>query len=109
MGLRERILECDDLPRVAVEVPEWGVTLYVRALTAAERVDLGERVAGDGALFMAHVVCACTVDEDGEQVFNQDDAAILARKNGQALKRLFDAADHLNAFTERAVEELEKN
>ena len=37
MSLKEQILKADDLPKEKVNVPEWNVDVYVRALTAAER------------------------------------------------------------------------
>jgi len=37
MGLKADILAADDLPRVAVEVPEWNTTVWVREMTGSER------------------------------------------------------------------------
>ena len=37
MNLRESIIAANDLKRESVEVPEWGVTVYVRTMTGEER------------------------------------------------------------------------
>ena len=37
MGLRDDILQIDDLPTESVEVPEWGMTLFVRSMNGCER------------------------------------------------------------------------
>jgi hypothetical protein len=36
-NLKQTILEASDLKREAVEVPEWGVTVYVSMMSAGER------------------------------------------------------------------------
>jgi hypothetical protein len=109
-NLRDKILGADDLPVTEVDVPEWGETVRVKALDAEERFNLSVQAGGKpGAVFMASVVAATVVDEDGNRVFTDDDVPALARKNGKAVKRLFDAADELNAFTDKAVRSLEKN
>ena len=114
---RQAILGMDDLPRVRVEVPEWGGALYVRSLTGAER-DAFEATwfAGEGrgrtvnmANLRARLVVLCAVDEDGIRLFADDDAEALGAKSAQALDRLFDAAQKLNGFSEADVEELAKN
>ena len=39
LSLRDRILSADDRKKEAVFVPQWGLSVFVRTLTGAERDD----------------------------------------------------------------------
>lgn len=115
MGLRDDIFAIDDLKPQPVEVPEWGRTLYVRAMSGADR-DEWETLCWskkDGEPLTAKVrltlMILCTVDEHGEPVFSRDDIEKLAKKNYRAMKRLIDVARELNGFGDEAIAEREKN
>lgn len=107
---RDAILAVQDIAREEIKIPEWGGSVYIKRLTAAERLALSERTVGaDGADFMALVLIACVVDADGQQLLEDSDAALLAGKAGTVVQRLFNVADRLNGFTDRRARELEKN
>lgn len=115
MGLRDDILDADDLDREKVHVPEWDVDLWVRALTAAERDEYESEIvqldqAGDVQMdrrnARAKLVVKCVVDEDGQNVFRNGDAARLGQKSGRAVDRLFAAAQRLSGITEEDMDEL---
>jgi len=85
MSLREKILTAEDRSPLAVDVPEWGVTVYVRPLSLAQRV----AIAGAGKdVTDAHFVVQGLYDADGERVFTPDDVAALQEKHGAVLSRL---------------------
>jgi len=117
MGLRDDILNTDDLPRKEVEVKEWGVTLYVRTMTGLERdhyeVDLMENrdlpIREKLRNMRAKLVVLTTVDENGERVFNDDDVEIVGGKSARALSTLADAAKDLNKIGDDEVEDEVKN
>lgn len=109
MGLREAILDRDDLPRVAVEVPEWGVSLFVRTLTAGERERFEWSYASKTPGLRALLAVMTCVDETGMPVFTQADAKTLETKSGKALARIWDAALALNFGSAKDIDELEKN
>ena len=91
MSLRELILAANDRPLRAVEVPEWGCTVYLRPLNGNGRVNLLRALASnknDAVYGDALVYAIC--DADGNAVFTKDDIAALNDKNGQVLERLAD-------------------
>jgi len=116
--LAAEILGKDDCPRKAVQVPEWGLTLWIRTLGSDER-DAFEvsklRKDKDGEVnldnFRACLVALCAVDEQGQQIFQEDQAAALGKKSPVALDRLFQVAKKLNRvfLSPAETEELEKN
>lgn len=107
---RDAILRAEDLLREKVEVPEWGGEVWVRAMTAAERDRLEAAVLdGKTASIRALVAAMCMVDERGERLFGDQDVEALARKNAQALDRVFQVARRLSRMREADVEDAEKN
>lgn len=118
MELRDEILQADDLERVEVEVPAWGVTVWVRGLTAAERDDYeaemvklkdNDEIEVDRSNARSKLLVRCIVDEDGERVFGDKDAEQLGGKASQPVSRLFNVAQELSAITDEDVDELVGN
>ena len=107
---REQILAAVDQKIEAVDVPEWGGTVYVRNLTGKRRDQFERsryRVVGKGtdkdvevvtentrASLLAMTVC----DKDGVLVFTEADIEALGEKNGAVLDRLFDVAQRLSGM-----------
>lgn len=104
MLTRDQIFALDDLPRREVAIPEWKGSVYVRALTGAERDQLERMLAKDSAS-RASIAALCVVDKKGERLFSEDDVEKLAKKNGTALERIVTAALQFNALTEQALDE----
>lgn len=107
MGLlnREQILAAKDLPFQDVEVPEWGGTVRVRTMTAAEGMEfwkLIEAKSGDGAAqqeFLREKTLIMTiVDDSGKRIFTVDDIDALRGKYPEVLNRLFKVAAELNGM-----------
>lgn len=99
MDLRSHILEADDLPSEAVEMPEWGCTVHLRAMTGDEALRYYQALRGDtvdpaAARNLLLAICLC--DESGERVFSDADAGALGRKAAPLLARLHDVAVRLN-------------
>lgn len=93
-SLRETIFSANDILSEAVEIPEWGVTVEVRTMTAADRTTLQTNsTSADGKVdmtkFMPAVVIATVHDpETGEPVFQQSDIPALLSKSGVVVERL---------------------
>lgn len=114
---RALILKALDLPTQEVEVPEWGGTVLIRAMTGAERDAfeasmIVEKEGDDRRARMINVrarLCASViVGEDGvTSIFTPADVAELGGKSAKALNRVFEAARKLSGFTEEDVKELE--
>jgi hypothetical protein len=117
---RDQILGADDLQRVEVEVPEWGGTLLVRALTGAERGQLEASALqqqGQGVAFVpqsvetvrARVVAMAAIDEEGKRLFSTRDVVALGEKSGRALEKVFDIVSEISGISQGAVAELTAN
>ena len=110
MNLRESIFSADDITKELVEVPEWGVSVEVRSMTAAERAKLGEGAANgdktDVGLMYALTVIATVYDPaTGLPVFTDQDRAAILSKNGAVVERLATKALGSSGLTEKAVDE----
>jgi hypothetical protein len=112
---KDAILAAEDRRTCDVDVPEWGGTVRVRALSGAERDAYEIALAGvrpDGTArpnlvnVRARLVAMAVVDEDGKRLFTDRDAAALGEKSAQAMDRVFVAAQRLSGLSQGDVEEL---
>lgn len=114
---RTLILAAQDLPTQEVEVPEWGGTVLIRAMTGLERdafestmlVESDKETRASKLHNLRARLCAqVIVEADGiTPVFSAKDLELLGAKNAKALNRVFEAARALSGFTEKDVKELE--
>lgn len=112
---REQILGADDRKTEDVEVPEWGGTVRVQALSGTDR-DAYEagivQIRGDGsrtftlANARARLVALSVVDGEGTRFFSEADITALGAKSAQALERVFDVARRLSGLAEEDIEGL---
>lgn len=106
--LRDAILAAEDIRHEIVEVPEWGVSVEVRGLTAKARADLLQNAQdGRGGISLAKaypmLVIACCYDpESGAPVFDPADREALENKSGAALERVALAAARLSGLDSEA-------
>lgn len=100
-----------DIPRKAVEIPEWGETVYVRGMTAGERdwFDRAARAEGGAGSLRAGLVCRCVVDENGERLFEPSDEAAIAELPAQVVEKLALEILRLSGLLQEEKEQLEKN
>ena len=98
---------------VAVDVPEWGGTVYVKRLTAAER-DQFETLVGENkdnrdfstrAALLVYVL----TDETGKRLYDWGMEGQLAQLDAIAVDRVFKAAAKLNGLHAESVDDAEKN
>ena len=109
------ILQASDLATEDVPVPAWGGTVRVRSMTGRDRDAFSESLARDASgnvdftNYRAKLVAKCAVDENGVQIFTEDDIAALAGKSASALATVFEVADRLNSVGASAIEDSKKN
>lgn len=111
---KDVILSADDLGHEDLEVPEWGGTVRIRALTGAERdayeasmqQQRGKNFVRNLANVRAKLVVRTVIGEDGERLFTDSEANALGRKSAAALDRIFEVAAKLSRLSEEDVEEL---
>ena len=114
---KDAILSANDLVTEDVEVPEWGGTVRVRAISGTERDTFeqtivtrrGKNVQTNLANIRAKMVALCVVDESGQRLFNDSDVAALGKKSAAALDRVFTVAQRLAGLTDEDVDELAEN
>jgi hypothetical protein len=110
MSLKEAIFSSDDITKELVEIPEWGVTVEVRSMTANERAKLGEGAAkGDktdvGAMYALTVIATVYDPTTGLPVFTAQDKEAILSKNGAVIERLATKALGSSGLGEKAVDE----
>lgn len=108
--LRSCILDCQDLPRQKVYVPEWSAHVWVRMLTVEERGEfearhIVEKIRG----VRERLIVATACDESGKSIFTDKDIPALAKKCAKAADRLFGAAMKHNGIMSEDVDTLKKN
>lgn len=107
---RDAILAADDLTREELVVPEWGGSVYVKVMTAAERDRFEERFTTNRYDNVRAYLAVCVVcDEAGRSLFTLDDLAALGGKSAAAMDRIFAVAQRVNKLTDEDVEDLEGN
>lgn len=111
---RDAILDVDDRAYEEVDCPEWGGTVRLRSITGAQRdayeQSLIEQRGNNRKMNLrnarAKLIVLCAVDQDGHQMFGEDDVNRLSRKNAKPLDRLFDACRRLCGLSDDDVDKL---
>ena len=89
------IIGAKDRRRELVEVPEWGGSVWVQEISAADA-----EAMSDGAPSVVEFCAACIVDEHGERLFSSDDVSALADKSTASLQIIMEAFSRLNGRDE---------
>lgn len=114
--LRDQILAASDRPREKVDVPEWGISVFISTMSGAERdgfeseiVTLhGKKTRLNLQNIRAKLVVRTLVDETGQRIFSDADVAELGKKSSSVLSRLYEVAQRMNGLREEDVAELGK-
>jgi len=113
MLTREQILGASDRSSEDVEVPEWGGTVRVSAMSGAQRDAFEASLLHNGKPDVrnahAKLAAVCIVDEDGKPLFSQADVEALGQKSAAALSRVVTAARRLNRLGESEIEDVKGN
>lgn len=101
---RGDILKAFDRDRELVDVPEWGGSVYVQAMSAYERAEFIEEVslAKDkpvtSAVVLTKLLALCVADEDGVRIFSDQDREALGTRSILVLDRLANIALRINGL-----------
>ena len=112
---KDQILNASDIGHEDIDVPEWGGTIRIAAMCAAERDafeagmldNKGKSDKNRLLNFRARFIASCIVDEDGKRLFSAGDVVQLGKKSAAPISRVFDRCRVLNGMTEKDVEEIE--
>jgi hypothetical protein len=99
----DAIRQINDRGVTEVQVPEWGGSVLLRPLSAAEALQFAEATEQDRRAALVRVVILSVVDEAGNRLFTDADAEWLAAKNFRALLRIQEAVLELNGLGDVAV------
>lgn len=110
---RDQILECSDLKKEEVQVPEWGGSVFVREMSGEDRDAweaslINEKGTTNLKNIRARLAAFCIVDENGNRIFTDDDIELLGKKSGKALERVTAACQKINKLTNKELEEVKK-
>lgn len=93
----EDIEKVDDRPIIAVDVPEWGGTVHLRALSAEEARKFNDVFEGPQKKESAvHLLQKALVHEDGSQMIGPEGLEKLRKKSIKVVMRLAEKAAALN-------------
>lgn len=117
IDLRAAILAAADSPTETVEVPEWGVTVGIKSMSAKSRAAVmelaqqGEGIDADKVLGMwARTLQGCIVDpETGDPIFEREDMEALMDKSATVIERLWTMCFEQSGMTEDRVNEAGKD
>ena len=119
-SIRDLVAEANDIEVRQVEVPEWGVTLELRAFSLDARsafldsMNLGQHEDGaelQGAIskmYPAMLIAACFDPDTGAPVFTENDRPMLLGKNGTVVDRIGDVIMKMNGMAEGAIDDAKK-
>lgn len=111
---KEQILAAKDSRYRDIEVPEWGGTVRIQSMSGFARDRFEASIIGNNGgtnttNIRAKLAAATIIDENGELLFTEADIAKLGKKSCAALDRIFEAAQELNKFSDKDIEDLAKN
>lgn len=95
-SIKDQILDAKDTHLEAVEMPEWGCTVYVPLVTVE---DMEGFTKSEGPHAVARMAAFVIRDAEGRRPFTDDDAPALAKKSVAAVNRIIGAFNKLNGFT----------
>ena len=120
--LSEKIKAAEDGTREPYEIPEWGVTVEIRSMTARSRAQfVAEMASEDGTVggvndpgriegMWWHVIGqTCYDPATGERAFEDDDAEWLFEKNARVVNDLANACMEASGLSDEAVDEAGKD
>lgn len=128
--LREQILAAEDFKLIKHEVKEWGIIVWIKEMSSAERLEWqrgnvkidaeGNWIVDDddtpmidyeksAASMKTNLLVRCLVDEKSDRIFSDEDVTELSKKNARIIDELYEIAADLNKLSGKSAEESEKN
>lgn len=111
---RDQILKSKDWDTKDIQVDGWG-TVGIRSLSAKERLGLATEFSGDkltnekATEFYVRLVHMAVIDDNGDPVFSNGDAALLAERNWNRLETVANEIMSFNGMRETEEKAAVKN
>jgi len=117
--LLEKIKLAKDLKSITHEVPEWDVTIEIRAFSVRKRMEirnlfLAQKDIEDSETDNLDFICSLLIEscfdpDTGEKIFNINDADWIPDKSGPVLDEIIKQAMEVNGLTPREMEKAESD
>lgn len=99
VATRDTLLSVANPAPEVVHVPDWGINVYVRQLTAGDALELLSRLeSATPRERVAAMLAACLSDADGRPLLTADEAEKMLDKAAGPIMRLFSEVIHINAL-----------
>ncbi len=115
MNLKDKIASNSKRKIVPVNVAEWAdagqefLTVYVRSMSAKERMSFEKEIGKNDGLLGARIVCLTLCDDAGELVYSYpDDVEVVNELDSIAMMTVFYASSKLNKLEAKDIEDLKK-
>ena len=113
--LSDIIRQSDDRAVEIIDVPEWGVKLELRSMTALQRsemqVEWATQEESSAALLYQSMLQNCCFDpQTGDRVFDDEDGEwVLAEKSAEVVDRVAQACLQISGLSQDSVDESGKD
>jgi hypothetical protein len=102
MNARDKIKSAQDRPQETINIPEWGVTLTVKGMSAANIMEMS--VSSNSKEFASNLLCLSIYDEEGNRVYSTPaEAEELSDKSYPIVQLLLTAARRVNGLLDEEV------
>ena len=105
MLTKDAILAVDDIKTEELSVHEWGGSIFVRTMSAADFSEAQKAGGDDDVATMIALVAIGVCDKDGNRLFTSKDVVALREKNGAVMRRIAEAVMDINGIREEDIEE----
>lgn len=107
---KEDILKVDDMRYHCITIPEWGGDIRLKTMSLADQLAY-EEVRKDSKTedIIIQLVKTSCVDENGKQLFSDEEVKQLNIKSAEVICRIFQKCLDINAVESEKVEKQAKN
>lgn len=107
---KEEILKVNDMRYDCVAIPEWGGDVRIKTMSLSDQLAYEEVRKGENTenIIIQLVKTSC-VDENGKQLFTDEDVKLLHDKSADVICRIFQKCLDINVVNSEKVEKQAKN
>lgn len=110
MSLRDQILAVNDRSNKVIDVPEWGVKVELRSMSAASRIQMISEAYDPNTgqtdlkkLYPLIIVSTCFDPKTNEAIFSDADKDAIMEKSADVIERLANEAMGLSGMNESSL------
>ena len=113
--LSDIIRQSDDRAVETIDVPEWGVKLEIRSMTALQRSEMqvewaAQEESSAAVLYQAMLQNCCFDPDTGDAVFDDEASEwLLAEKSAEVVDRVAQACLRISGLSQDSIDESGKD